>query len=295
MKVVVDGDSVAYKAAFSTQYQTYHIEEEEIAFRYQKDCISWLSLNFDADERPDPVKIQVLEPLNHSFHIVNKIIEGIATDTKASELVIYISGENNFRKNIPYPVVYKGGRPDKPIHLPEIREFLIRKHGAIVCDNHEADDAIGIYAYANVGCTIASVDKDLRMLAGKHYHLDKKDFTEVTELDGIRSFYKQMLVGDRVDNIIGVDKIGTKTAEKLIDKLYGEAEMDRVVKEKYKEFFKDNWHQMYRANKDLLWILRSTEELEGVQKEYANKLSEGQGPQVTAVDSGSDQISVQSA
>lgn len=285
MKVVADGDTLAYKAAFSTQYQTYHIEDEEMTFRYLKDCVDWLSLNFDADERPDFQKVQVLEPLSHSLHIVNLMIEEIKNNTQATVFTIYLSGENNFRKKIPYPVEYKGGRPEKPVRLPDIRKHLIERHGAIVTDGYEADDAIGIFAYANPGCVIASVDKDLRMLEGLHYHLDRKDFTSVNWLEATQFFYRQMLIGDRVDNVIGIPKVGEKTAEKFIDKLLQESDMDRVVREQYKKAYPDKWYQMYRSTYDLLRILRSQEEYEKLKEVYGkdSTVKEGEGTTITAV------------
>lgn len=271
MKVVADGDSIAYAAAFSTQYQTYQLEGEGVVFRYYKDCQDWLSLNFDVDERPEPIKVQVLEPLNYSFHIINKMVEGIKTDTQAQELIIYLSGENNFRKSIKYPVEYKGGRPEKPVHLPEIREYLVNKYSAVIVDGYEADDAIGIFATENPGCVIASIDKDLRMIPGNHFHLKNKNLEVVTELEGLRSFYAQMLTGDRVDNIIGVEKIGEKTAQKLLNHIYSEKDMDKIVRQKYKECFKDDWEIMYKSNFLLLKILTSKAEYEEIRSIYGKK------------------------
>lgn len=267
-KVVVDGDTIVYKSCFATQYSTYEIEGEDFAFRYLKDCNSWLSLNFEKDEYPDVKKVTVTEPLTHTFHIVNEIIKSIADNTQAHEMVIYLSGDNNFRKKIPYPQEYKGGRPDKPIHHGDVRKFMEGRHKAIVVHGYEADDAIGIYAALNPGCIIASVDKDLRMLPGKHYHMDSRELVEVTELDGLRSFYRQMLMGDRVDNILGLQGVGIKTAEKLIDKLHQEKDMDKIVRDKYKEQFSEDWYRMYRANYRLLKILQSEQEFKEAKEEY---------------------------
>lgn len=295
MKVCADGDSIAYKAAFSTQYQTYQIEGEDIVFRYMKDYKEWLALNFDKDEYPDVTKVQVLEPANHAFHIVNKIVESIKRDTDATELEIFLSGDTNFRKSVPYPVQYKGNRPEKPVLLPDIRNFLISRYNAKVTNGYEADDAIGIYATQNPGCIIASVDKDLRMIPGLHYHMDNKTITEVTELDGLRAFYKQMLIGDRVDNIVGVEGIGIKTAEKLIDKQFFEKDMDRLVRENYKECFKEDWERMYKSNIALLYILRSEEQYKELKEVYENTVSKSEGSEVATVGERHDTSSVQSS
>jgi hypothetical protein len=295
--VVVDGDTVAYKACFATQYQTYSVPSEELAFRYLKEIEGWLALNFDADERPDYEKVQVVEPINHTYHIVNKIIEGIKEDTNASGLNIFISGDTNYRKHIPYPVVYKGHRPEKPIYLPQVRQYLVERYGAVVCNGYEADDALGMIAGENPDCIMAHVDKDIFQVPGKHYHLDHKEITEVSEIEGFRNFYKQMLMGDRADNILGCKGVGIKTAEKMIDKLSTQASMDSAVRQKYKEHFGEDWYKMFRSNYDLLWILRSKQELEEVIKEYGKNstVKEGEGEKVATVASGPDTTSVQSA
>lgn len=293
--VAVDGDTVAYKACFATQYQTYSVPSEEIAFRYLKEIEEWLSLNFDADERPDYEKVQIVEPINHTFHIVNKIIQGIREDTNTPSLSIFISGDSNYRKHIPYSVVYKGHRPEKPLHLPQVRQYLVERYGAIVCDGYEADDALGMFAGEHPDCIMAHVDKDINQVPGKHYHLDHKVITEVTELDGFRNFYKQMLMGDRADNVIGLKGVGIKTAEKVIDKLLTQDKMDEVVRQKYKEHFGEDWYKMFRSNYDLLWILRSKQELEEVTKEYGkdSTKSQSEGAEATTVVERQDTSSVQ--
>lgn len=296
-KVVADGDTICYKACFATQYQTYDLEEEGLKFRYYKDIQNWMALNFDEEDFPTFIKTEVVEPINYTFHIVDKIMEGIKNDTGINDITIYLSpsSSDNFRYRIPYPVPYKGNRPEKPIHLEDCRKFLRDRYNATVASGVEADDAIGIFATVNTNCVIASVDKDLRQIAGNHYHLDDKTFQNVTEVQGLRALYRQMLMGDRVDNIIGIKGIGIKTAEKLIDHLYSENEMDRVIREQYKIHFKDKWESMYKANYDLLKILRTEEEKEEVRKKYENTISQGQRPEASAVGQGQDSSVVQSA
>ncbi len=297
-RVAVDADTIAYKACFATQFQTYHFEEQ--AWRYKRDLAEFFKLSFDEDERPDidadVEKVQVVEPLNHTFHIVNEIIKSIGENTGCDALHLFLSGDGNYRKSIPYPVTYKGGRPEKPLHLQEVRDYLVNKFYAVLSNGMEADDALGIFATENPGCILAFVDKDIKQVPGKHYNLDSREFSEVSELEGLKLFYKQMLTGDRADNILGIEGIGPKTAEKLIDKLATQEQMENVTRQKYKEFFKDEWYQMYRSNTDLLRILRSKEELEEVTKEYGkdSSIKEGQGQESSKVGEGLNQGDIQS-
>lgn len=81
----------------------------------------------------------------------------------------------------------------------------------------EADDALAIQA-TELGdkAVIVTIDKDLDQVAGWHYNFVKGDFYYVTEPEGVRSFYSQILTGDRVDNIIGLPGIGPKRSSKLL-------------------------------------------------------------------------------
>lgn len=296
-KVAVDGDTICYKACFATQYNVYRLEEEGQEFRYHKDTQGFLTLNFDEDERPEVTKVEVIEPITHTYYLLDTMLESIRKDLNVGELTIFLSGssDNNYRYRIPYPQGYKSGRPEKPKHLDDARSYLIRKYNASVTDGYEADDALGIFASAHNSSIIASVDKDLRMIPGRHFHLDHRTLTIVTESDGMRNFYTQMLTGDRVDNILGVKGCGPKTAEKLLNNLLTQADMERVVREKYKECYGEEADQMFRSTFDLLWILRSTEEYEEVKKYYEALKRETEGQTSPANGEGLDNQSVQSA
>jgi hypothetical protein len=101
-----------------------------------------------------------------------------------------------------------------------MREFLVEEHGASISYTIEADDALGIALTDNnrnnVDCVLVSIDKDLLQVPGLHYNFVKKEFTRVSPYDGLRFFYKQCLIGDKADNIKGVEGIGEVKAERLL-------------------------------------------------------------------------------
>ena len=81
----------------------------------------------------------------------------------------------------------------------------------------KADDAIAIEATKfGDDSIIVSLDKDFDQVQGWHYNFVKKDKYYITADEGLYNFYCQFLVGDRIDNIIGVKGIGPKKAEKLL-------------------------------------------------------------------------------
>lgn len=171
----------------------------------------------------------------------------------------FLTGSNNFRKDVAVTAPYKGNRTQaKPKHYDLIREYLTKAWGCEVIQDQEADDAIGIAAYAaeEESYVIMSIDKDLDMIRGWHYNFikDKKYF--VKEEDTMRTFYKQVLTGDRVDNIVGLKGIGPKKADKILEDCVTEKEMYDAVLKAY-----DNDIERVQENGTLLWIRRKENQM----------------------------------
>ena len=138
-------------------------------------------------------------------------------DTDDHEL--FLTGKTNFRNEVAVTVPYKGNRKDvkKPKHLPLLREYLQTAWGASVSDGQEADDDIAIRA-TELGeeSIIVSIDKDFMQVPGWHYNFVKKVKKHVTPEEGLRFFYKQILMGDSADNIKGIFRVGEKKATKML-------------------------------------------------------------------------------
>ena len=152
-----------------------------------------------------------------AFYRMDVLIQQILEATEGASYSLYLTGKNNFRKKI--NTEYKANRKDTvpPVYLQECREYLVENHKAIISNGCEADDLLGLNQTQE--SVICSLDKDLLMIPGNHFNWTRLEFTHVKPLDGIRTFYKQMLIGDRSDNIFGVNKIGPVKAEKLIEHL----------------------------------------------------------------------------
>jgi 5'-3' exonuclease len=173
----------------------------------------------------------------------------------------FLTGSNNFRKDIAVTAPYKGNRTAaKPKHYDLIREYLVKAWGCEVIEGQEADDAIGIAAYEfgddDEAFVIMSIDKDLDMIKGWHYNFikDNKYFVDADE--AIKHFYTQVLTGDRVDNIVGLKGIGPKKAEKILQDCVSELDMYNAVLEAY-----DNNAERVLENARLLWIRRKEGEI----------------------------------
>ncbi len=188
----------------------------------------------------------------------------ILSETGANEYKAFLTGSHtkypitdvpNFRLTL--NPEYKANRTSvAPKHIDACRKFLIDDFNAEVCIGYEADDALGCDqdkvgdedgSYNTVICTI---DKDLLMIPGFHYNFVTQQFTTVGKLEGIKHFYKQMLIGDRSDNIIGVKGIGKVKASHEIDSLSTEDEMFNRVYDLYDDGTR------FDMNADCLWIWR---------------------------------------
>lgn len=180
------------------------------------------------------------DPVEVAYMRIDQMIHSILDTTGANTYRGFISGGSNFRHEI-YPE-YKANRKDMvdPRWRSACKEYLVREWAAEVTDGYEADDALGIHQTADT--IIASIDKDLDMIPGMHYSwpivrkgavVREGRIYEVSEIEGLKSFYRSLLVGDRTDNIFGVDGIGKVKAAKMIDELETEEEMFERVAELY--------------------------------------------------------------
>ena len=193
----------------------------------------------------------------------DKLMRDICEATDSVGYRAFLTGKNNFRKKI--NPEYKANRKNiiPPIYLQQCRNYLIENWNAEVTEGYEADDALGMaqdivgiydetYNYTGGYTTIiSSLDKDLDMIPGLHYNWKDGLLYEINEVEALRNFYKQLLIGDRADNIIGVAGIGKIKAAKLIDPLEYEEDMYKVVSSLYDD------KKRLCLNMECLWIWRS--------------------------------------
>lgn len=199
-----------------------------------------------------------------AFYRMDVLIQQIIEATDATQYRVFLTGKNNFRKKI--NPEYKANRKDTvpPVYLQDCRKYLVDNHYAVISDGCEADDLLGISQ--NKDTIICSLDKDLRMIPGRHYNWTKVELDSVNKQDGLRHFYKQMLAGDRSDNVFGFDGVARASIPKFIDKLIeplnDEQDMFEVVWEKYGYDAK-----RFAMNANCLWIWRNEGESWGDQQE----------------------------
>jgi hypothetical protein len=152
-------------------------------------------------------------------HRADEMLDGILVDTSATNFELWISDDRD--KNFRFQVspTYKAQRTaPRPKHYDFIKGHVIKEWDARIAHDMEADDAMGISQDKSGGETvICSIDKDLLQIPGQHYNFVKKEWESVTAWEGLKWFYKQLLIGDVSDNVKGCSGIGPVKAAKALD------------------------------------------------------------------------------
>ena len=184
----------------------------------------------------------------------DEMLDNILIETGATEYRIYLSDstENNFRTQF-YPS-YKANRTaPKPLHYDDLKEHLLTKWEAAIALEQEADDALGIEQCAitrgdddietpsRFKSVICTIDKDLRQIPGLHWNFVKKEWQEITPTEARKYFYRQLVIGDTSDNIVGVRGIGKVKAERLFSGADTEEALFTCTIQAYETWLRDEW------------------------------------------------------
>ena len=190
----------------------------------------------------------------------NDLLQKIINEVQAGSYRLFIKSDSNFRNTI--NPQYKANRKGQPIpvHLPACREFVEQEWKAECESLLEADDLLGINQTDET--IICGIDKDLLMIPGNHYSWElfhpkwtrPASFKTVDYDLGMKTFYKQMLIGDPSDNIFGMKGIGVVKAGHLLDHLETEQEMFDVVYDLYDDA------DRFVMNAQCLWIMQNKDE-----------------------------------
>lgn len=185
--------------------------------------------------------------------MIEDIIMGVDNDGRFYDSwKLFLTGSNNYRHRFAVTAVYKGNRSkEKPQHLKAIRQHLVAEWNAVICEGEEADDGVAIEATAlGDDCCIVSLDKDFDQIPCRRFIFTKKEWKHPTEDEALRSFYKQILMGDSADNIIGLYKVGPVKAEKMLKDCQTEIDMYNVCISAYQST------DRVIENARLLWLRR---------------------------------------
>jgi hypothetical protein len=279
--LLIDSDILVYRCGYAADkklYQTFNDNDELVGeYGTKKEAVAALHGTGHIKHIVRP------EPVENALQMVNTVIRAVDEKLQPLRCEFYLTGKGNFRERVGTILPYKGQRSpfSKPTHYTAIREHLVGRYGAIIVTGQEADDEIGIRAtelcavaiegaLQNTPFVIVSVDKDLDQLPGWHYNWVTGNLYNVTNEEAVRNFFRQLLTGDAVDNIPGIEGIGPVTAGKLIDGISKPRQLFRAVRDEYRKAFPEGLvvpggnrltaDEAMLENASLLWLRRSREE-----------------------------------
>ena len=268
-KCLIDADVLAYQCGFAGQF---------------KDELTGEILMRDFDSVEENLDMKIREILEETMSDEPPVLY-LTGDDKLAKMISRrerllgnppVVFDENFRIATGRTAPYKGNRKSaKPLHFNNIRMYMLNHYDCVVSNGVEADDMMATHQTDDT--IICSVDKDLRQVPGKHYtwSVGERPSTDVYQVDklglmmlkgdkvyatGFFQFFYQVLVGDTVDNIKGLDKVGPKKAYKLLEGATSEVELYQRVRQAYLEKHPEDGLEKLREVIDLVWMIREWED-----------------------------------
>jgi DNA polymerase-1 len=220
MKALIDGDILLYKIGYTSEN-----EEEDVA-------------------------------LSRLDELMSRILDTV----KADSYMVYLScgREDSFRAKL-NPKYKAHRKQEKPLHYNALKEHLKAQWHAVQAVEEEADDLIGIAQTENHNTIACTIDKDILYgLEGNKYNFVKEEMFYTSQEEATLFFYKQLLMGDKADNILGIPGIGPVKASKILEDSadFGEEVLYTTVVDAYRNWLKDEWADRYS-----IWTLNEEKQM----------------------------------
>ncbi len=152
---------------------------------------------------------------------INNFIEDLKARFLTNEVILVVGDKNNWRKQ--FCPEYKANRKDKekPVMYDIILNELYNNYEVVFLPNLEADDTCRIIYEDNKGYPVrkmlVSIDKDFHSFPCELYDpLHNQEFV-INQAEADYNLMKQIIMGDKADNIQGLEGYGEVKATKFID------------------------------------------------------------------------------
>lgn len=218
------------------------------------------------------------QPLAHARQCARQLLQSILDAcAPVAEYRGYVTGPGNFRYDIATIQPYKGNRDKtaEPVWRRDVEKYLLQDWNTERCTGYEADDRLAVeFTKSPHNSILCSQDKDFLQIENLRMYnwRDRKHIT-VTPEQGRRSFYRQMLTGDVIDNIPGVSGIGPAKADKLLGSITDERLLATVVYSAYQKGYGPKAWEAYQENARLLWLIRTEEGLNNPKQAWRPVIS----------------------
>lgn len=190
-------------------------------------------------------------------------IEAIITQPWCTDFIICHGVGDNFRYAEAHTQPYKSERPEKPLLLDKVKEYMLHKYkdNLFIVDGAEDDDGATQLLWeswlrakrdhSKLDSVGVFIDKDLKQTPCLHYNFDKPELglVKIDRVTAAKSLAGQLLRGDATDTIPGLRElhpdlfkkyrlrktkgIGEKTAEGMFKDTDDIQEIYRRVVEAY--------------------------------------------------------------
>jgi DNA polymerase-1 len=217
------------------------------------------------------------EPTGAIYGVVN-MIRRLLADYEPEHIAVVFDAKGKTFRNDLY-AEYKAHRPPMPEELKQqieaVHEIIKAMGLPLLCvPDVEADDVIGTLAQQateqGIDTVISTGDKDMAQLVNQHVTLIDTMKDAVSDEQGVLDRFEVTpaqiidylaLIGDKVDNVPGVPKVGPKTAVKWL-KEYGSLEEIMAHADEFKgkvgEYLRDSLEQL-PLSKELVTIKKDVE------------------------------------
>ena len=229
-------------------------------------CFQFASLNEVEYQWDEELASKVIDQ-DRAIDDLEVFIRDLKKELKAEETIFCFSTAPNWRYDV-YPSYKSNRKKEKPSLFYQLKDHVLTNYQCKVKPSLEADDVIGIMATLKPGkYIIASIDKDLNQIPGKHFNWRTGEMTNVSLEEADRFFYRQVLTGDPTDGYPGCPGIGPKTADRILDdagenpwpvivKTYeakGLTEEDALVQARVARILRKTEYD-FKAKKPKLWV-----------------------------------------
>jgi hypothetical protein len=292
---LIDGDSLAYRAASSVEKTKYLVETTTDGLGTTlRNCEYVQAKDWkDAREIQNALKGNIwsrkeIGTLDEAKTILDSFMRRIFENVSVDYDLFLSPSSGNYRDSVATHTKYKGNRDGtvRPVYLSSLREHLRDKYGAQVAVGHEAEDEVSIKAglLGQDGYVVVGHDKDLLQIPGDHYDWVENAHYKISSVEARKALWTQVLMGDTADNIPGCWGIGYTKAVNRVNKWIPDHEefLFEIVVEEYEKSrktkdcpYKDESDDQIHARVfETYWLVKlkeTAEEAQWFQKNEKNK------------------------
>lgn len=194
-----------------------------------------------------------IEDLDEYKDKVDQHIAKILLDSNSTHYRLFVEPFNNTTHRKLFVSNYKANRSnrEKPKNYVEIKEYLLECYNPVSVMGLESDDLLiswyfefkREFPFSDI--MIAGMDKDLKTFPIKMFDTYYRRFGEIQEVsddEADYNFHTQLITGDSVDNIKGMNGKGKKYAETL---LKDSKNRFIAVCREYARMYKSKWQKKF--------------------------------------------------